>query len=48
MWIYDTILQPLLQMVLKKNANSIIVRMNLETLFFNNINEKEIQLDNEL
>ena len=48
LWIYGTISQSLLQMVLKKDSSARQVWVSLEQLFHDNKDAKAFQLDNEL
>lgn len=47
-WIYEAISQPLLHMVLKRNATTSQVWNNLEKMFRDNKDENVIQLDSKL
>ncbi|KAL4565698.1 hypothetical protein LXL04_029801 [Taraxacum kok-saghyz] len=48
MWIYCTVTQSLLNMILKPGATAHIVWTNLETLFRDNQHTRAIELDQEL
>ncbi|XP_024989294.1 uncharacterized protein LOC112523854 [Cynara cardunculus var. scolymus] len=48
LWIYGSISQSLLQMVLKKDSTALQVWNNLETLFRDNKDAKSMQIDSEL
>ncbi|XP_023729628.1 uncharacterized protein LOC111877339 [Lactuca sativa] len=47
-WLYATLFESLLQMILKRNATASQIWKNLEDLFRDNKDAKVIQLDNEL
>lgn len=48
LWIYGTINKSLLQTILKKNSTAHEVSVNLENLFHDNKESKEMQIENEL